>query len=108
MRGYNLDDYINTILKMKHPFTPAKKKAVMPIRKMKSVRIDSRTVILADAKLTDEEVRGNFIAKRIAYTTGYHQGTPNYPIKQEFKEVPVGEIVELEAILDKDNLPEIE
>jgi hypothetical protein len=36
------------------------------------------------------------------------QGTPNYPEKKEFKEVPVGEIAELEAILDKENLPEME
>jgi hypothetical protein len=92
---------------MSHTFTPAKKKAVMPVRQMKSVRVDGRTVILVDARISNAEAIQHYAEKRMLYMA-CRQGTPNYPEKKEFKEVPVGEIAELEAILDKENLPEME
>jgi hypothetical protein len=75
------------------------------LSKKKSVRIDGRTVILADANLSDAEVRENYALKRMSYLA-FRPGASNQPVKQEFKEVPVGDVMDLEAILDKDNLPD--
>jgi hypothetical protein len=79
----------------------------MPVIKKKIVRIDAKTQIEVPISVPDDVARERFFARAKTYSH-YGQGTPNLPVKQEFKEIPVGDIVELAAIVDDTNLPETE
>jgi hypothetical protein len=93
-------------LKMKH-YTPRKKHAEKPIVRTKSVRIDARTLIEVNADIPDDVARERFFARAKTYSH-YGQGTPNLVVKEVFKEIPVGDITELAAIVDDANLSETE
>ena len=95
---------------MSKPFTPRKKKPViMPVRQTKIVKIDSRTSIEVAANIPDEDAIERFYARNKEYfhRTDY-PNTPNMPIAEEFKEIPVGSAEELAALVDDSLLPDLE
>jgi hypothetical protein len=81
-----------------------KKKLPIPVEgeKLKTVRIDQRTQIMVSVTIPDDVARANFLERmgRAIKPCYIPVGTPNYPIKEEFKEIPVGDITELEAIAE--------
>lgn len=93
---------------MKNHYTPRHKThaPVIPGGK-RLVRIDARTQIEVNAGISDEAARERFFARAKTYST-YGQGTPNLPDNLAPKEVPVGDLAELAAIVDDTNLPETE
>ena len=90
---------------MNHSFHPRQKRVITPIVPMKTVRIDNNTQIIVPASRSDEEARERFNNRYSTYRH-YSQGTPNYPIKEEFKEVPIGSVEEMSGILEEDVTPD--
>jgi hypothetical protein len=74
--------------------------------KKKTVRIDSRTLIEVAVNIPDEEARAHFLERnRSLYRYPY---TPNYPVKEEFKDIPVLPVEDLEDMIENEKLTEIE
>lgn len=78
----------------------------MPVREMKTIRIDSKTQIEVPVTISDEDARERFYFRNKGYSR-YIPVTANYPLKNEFKEVEVPQ-EELASIIDDSELPEIE
>ena len=94
---------------MSHYFTPTKKRhgIIKPVGPTKIIRIDSRTQIEVSASIPDNVAIARFNEKNRAYLM-YGNRTPNNPVKDEFKEIPMGSIEELASIIDDGALPETE
>jgi hypothetical protein len=99
---------------MSLPYTPRQKGTTVPLMPMKTVRIDARTQIIVPVSRSDEEAISRFNARYETYRNYAGQGTPhipntpNEPIRNEFKEIPMGTVEELAALIDDSVLPETE
>ena len=93
-------------------YTPRKKKIHGPsvTGAMKNVRIDSRTEIMVDVNIPDDVTIARFLERigRGPNAPASYPNTPNMPVKEEFKEVQMGTIENLAAVLDDSDLPETE
>jgi hypothetical protein len=87
-------------------FTPRKKKIHAPsvVGGMKRVRIDARTEIMVLASVPDEEAREKYLERINKSVRGKHiPVTPNYPVKEEFREIQSDDVPleELAEVLDE-------
>jgi hypothetical protein len=82
-------------------YTPRKKKISGPsiVGATKRVRIDHRTEIMVPVSVPDDEARARFI-ERIsrAIKPCYVPTTANYPVASGFKEVPVGDLEDMQVM----------
>ena len=87
------------------PFTPHQKRPTKPVVPMKIIRIDGRTQLEVPINMSEEKARERFFGRNKSY---YHYpNTPNMPIKEEFKEILVANVEDLEAVVDDLLLPDI-
>ena len=73
----------------------------------KILRIDSRTQIEVSTSIPDNVAIARFNEKNRAYLM-YGNRTPNNPVKDEFKEVPMGSIEDLASVVEDLTAPETE
>ena len=94
------------------PFTPRKKKLHKPkvTGKMRSVRIDAKTIICVDASLSDEEARERFLSRYRCGCYGPERYMPpkikSDMEKERSREVGMGTLEELESIIDETMKPD--
>jgi hypothetical protein len=84
-------------------YTPRKKKIHGPsvVGAMKLVRIDFRTEIMVPVDVPDEDARQRYL-ERIsrAIRPAYVPTSPNYPVASGFKEVPVGDLEDMQTMAE--------
>lgn len=80
------------------------KKLGIPHQEMRIVRIDARTEVMVPKGMTDDDARERFRLNHQNYSH-YSQGTPNYVMKEQVKEVPMGSVEDLASIVDDAELP---
>jgi hypothetical protein len=91
--------------KMSQYYKHREKKPVKNIAGLKKyVRIDERTQMEVSASIPDDEARERYISRLNRPVKGAYASatpsTPNLPLKNEYKEVPVGDLDELELIIE--------
>jgi hypothetical protein len=87
---------------MTSPFKPRQKKPVKAVVKTKLVRIDFRTQIEVPVSIPDDVAREKYLSRlNIAIKPCYIPSTPNYPVKEEFKDIPIEEIEELQELAEE-------
>lgn len=91
---------------MSKPYTPRQKKPVRHIIKTKLVRIDFRTEIEVSASIPDDVARERYLSRLNIPIKSAHVRAE--PVKEKPKEIPVGDINELEELIKETQQPEIE
>jgi len=87
---------------MRKNLTRKKKKAVMPVKDKKTVRIDERTVIEVSVDIPDEVARERFLVRH----GREYQAPTTYMSTRPRAEVPSGSLEELSAMVDDSELPD--
>ena len=92
---------------MNRPYQHRQKKPVKPVMTTKLVRIDFRTQIVVSVDIPDEVARANYMERISRPVRGAYEraipSTPNMPVKEEFKEIAVGDLDDIEELVETDH-----
>jgi hypothetical protein len=94
---------------MNDNWNPRKKKVQpSPAREMKNVKIDFRTTIIVPVDVPDDVAKEKYLTRINKGVRGRYVPVAEEMPKEIAKEIPMGSLEEVSAIIDDSNLPESE
>jgi hypothetical protein len=85
-----------------------KKVSPSPLKEMKNVKIDFRTTIIVSADIPDDVARERYLARINKGVRDRYVPLVEEMPKEIVKEMPMGSLEEVAALIDDSNLPETE